>query len=277
MKPLIPFLLLAAAAMPAATVEPGLIDGFNTALRSNKALVVYFFQERNADCARFERETLPAGLAFDAVFARQNASMDDANGNVAKILSNHNVTKFPSVLVFTCEPGRVTEIGRFDGFVGGDAFTKGLASALGQDAPAAPAATSGTGDHDAALERMLKQQGFAVSRQDGNGGGAIFRVDFRRGDRSYFLNVAYSSSRKVVWVWAPLAPKERFSGDAARLQKLLEKSWDLGPAHFQMDGTLLSLGLALDGANLDAAALASAVQKVLDGTIETEPLWNIQA
>ena len=271
-------LLLAGAALSSAKPEPGMMDGYSAALDSNKALVVYFFQDRNPECARFEREVLPAAYGYDAVVARQNASMDDANGNVAKVIANHKVHVFPSVLVFSCKPGTVTEIGRFDGFVDADTFRTRLGEVLGQDAPkqvTVPAA--GPHADDAALERMLKAQGFAVTAKATPDGPTVYRVDFRRGDKQYFLNIAYAGSRKVLWVWAPLGEKEARRGDAARLQKLLEKSWDLAPIHFQMDEVLLSLALALDAGSVDATRLADAAQKVLDGMIETEPLWRIGA
>ncbi len=252
-----------------APVHTTLVAGHTAALKAKKPLVLFLYQDRNVACQRLEREGLPAARGLDAVFAKQNASVDDAAGNVAKLLVNFKITMLPTVLVLACTEKGVTDKGRITGFKNTADFV-GKLSALLNPTAAAPAAAGPAVAKPATHAVMLRNAGYTF-RTDDRG---IHRVAIKRGTRTWRVVVQPGTTR--TWIYAPLIRKERLlRADPIRILRLLEKSWDFGEMHFEADGTMLKLSLALASKDLDQNKLSTAIELLLKNMAATEALWDV--
>ena len=117
---------LVRAEVPAGVVwHRNIMQAYNRAQAESKPLVVYFYdvvpQDALAEVRKFEEEVLAsrelAAFRDRAVFVQVDTALDDAQGNVKRLIESLDVKEFPAVAVLECHADQLVIDGQFRGTV----------------------------------------------------------------------------------------------------------------------------------------------------------------
>ena len=159
----------------------------------------------------------------------------------------------------------------------------GLAAA---DNPANPApvrtevrpAVGGQTLTDESLKMLLDNLGYEPEVIKSTGGNPMYRLKLTRDGWEFMFYVSLSSDRTVLWMSAPLMTLPEASKiPAERLEKLLAKNFDIGPAHFCIHGNRqLFLEKPIANRGLNASTLRIELDSFTSTIKETGPLWDLK-
>lgn len=284
-------LLLAGPALAGSTMESplpfrtGLVAAARAAFADGKPLVVYFYEDRSVDCEHFERDALAsrglADLADRAVFVRQNAERDDGYGDVARLLGDFDIDRFPTVVVLKLSKhGKPSEMGRIVGPVSGATFSRRLHGIVEGVAPHDKAATRspGGGAADARVRRLLAGAGYTIEKKHRSAGGReIYQVRVARSGWKFVFQFGLSDNGNVLWVWVNLVDTAKFEKAAGRdaLARLLRANDSIGRARFELTKDFLALAESMDVENMTSKRISAAVDSLISVTISERSAWDL--
>jgi hypothetical protein len=136
---------------------------------------------------------------------------------------------------------------------------------------------SGTTLTDESLKTLLERMGYEFEPIKSTSGLTMYRVKFEQSNWTYTMYVSLSGDKSMVWLATPLI--ELPAGDKvpeAILEKLLQKTDELGPCHFSLKGRRVYLNLPLENRNITPARLRQALDTMATNVKETAPYWTVE-
>jgi hypothetical protein len=128
---------------------------------------------------------------------------------------------------------------------------------------------------DEGLKETLERMGYELEVTKSTTGTPMYKVKLDQGGWSFVIYVSLSPDKSMVWLAAPL--QDLPAGDKvpeAILEKLLQKTDELGPAHFSLKGRRLYLNLPLENGNITPARLRQALDSTATNVKDTAAYWS---
>lgn len=105
-------------------------------------------------------------------------------------------------------------------------------------------------------------------------GNGTYQLPFNEGGTKYTVSVYLSESGRKLWYKVALVDASRIS--SARMQKMIERQADIGPAAFIVHNGLLSLVMPVDNRALTPEIVKDGFSRILEQVTATRDLWDVR-
>jgi hypothetical protein len=134
---------------------------------------------------------------------------------------------------------------------------------------------SSTALTDEGLKELLERMGYEFEVIKSTSGTPMYKVKLEQGGWTFTLYVSLSGDKLMLWVAAPL--QELPAGDKvpeAILEKILQKTDELGPTQFSLKGRRLYLNRPVENHNITPARLRQALDGTATDVKDTVTYWS---